>query len=188
MFKARDYYPKCPEALIVSLAQDGDRGAFEELVNRRQSAVRHLMRRCCRDSTLADDLAQQVFLQVWLKLPGLREVNAFGGWLKKLAVSIWLQHLRRIDALNEAGELSGMEMPNRESPGVGMDLDEALGMLPEAVRLCLVLSYQEGMSHREIAEATDFPLGTVKSHINRGSERLREMLADYQSNSAEVPA
>ena len=57
MFKAREYYPKCPEALIVSLAQDGDRGAFEELVHRRQSAVRNLMRRCCRDPSLADDLA-----------------------------------------------------------------------------------------------------------------------------------
>jgi RNA polymerase sigma-70 factor (ECF subfamily) len=188
VFAAREYYPKCPEALIVSLARDGDRRAFEELVNRRQSAVRHLMRRCCRDGTLADDLAQQVFLQVWLKLPTLRDPNAFGGWLKQLAVSIWLQYLRRNDALNEAGELSGMETPNRESPGVGMDLDEALGALPAAVRLCLALAYQEGMSHREIAEATGFPLGTVKSHITRGSERLREMLADYQANQAEVPA
>lgn len=188
MFAARDYYPKCPEALIVGLARDGDRGAFEELVNRRQSAVRNLMRRCCRDATLADDLAQQVFLQVWLKLPGLRETEAFAGWLKQLAVSVWLQHLRKNDALRDAGELSGIETPNHETPGVGMDLDEALSTLPEIVRLCLVLAYQEGMSHREIVEVTGLPLGTVKSHINRGGERLRELLADYQTESAEEPS
>jgi RNA polymerase sigma-70 factor (ECF subfamily) len=186
VFKAREYYPKCPEALIVSLAQDGDRGAFAELVNRRQSSVRNLMRRCCRDAALADDLAQQVFLQVWLKLPGLRDVDAFGGWLKRLAVSVWLQHLRKNDALRDAGELSGLETPSLETPSVGMDLDEALSALPEAVRLCLVLSYQEGMSHREIADASGFPLGTVKSHVTRGSERLRHLLADYQATGAEV--
>ncbi len=186
MPSTQEYYPKCPEAFIVSLARDGDRSAFEELVSRRQAAVRNLMRRCCRETALADDLAQQVFLQVWLKLPGLRNPEAFGAWLKRLAISIWLQHVRKKDALSEAGELSGIEQPRHETPGVGMDLDEALDTLPQVVRLCLVLAYQEGMSHREIAEATRLPLGTVKSHINRGSERLREILAAYKSADSEV--
>ena len=61
MHKAQDYYPGCPEPMIVSFARTGDRGAFEELVRRRQSSVRNLMRSCCGDATLADDLAQQVF-------------------------------------------------------------------------------------------------------------------------------
>ena len=64
MHKAQDHYPECPETMIVGLARSGDRRAFEELVRRRQSSIRNLMRRCCRDVTLADDLAQQVFLQV----------------------------------------------------------------------------------------------------------------------------
>ena len=61
---------------MAVLARNGDRSAFEELVRRWQSWVRNLMRRCCGDATLADDLAQQAFLQVWLKIHTLGE-----GWL-----------------------------------------------------------------------------------------------------------
>ena len=90
MRKAQDYYPDCPEAIIVGFARTGDRSAFAELVRRRQSSIRNLMRRCSGDATLADDLSQQVFLQVWLKIHTLKKANAFGAWLKRLAVSIVL--------------------------------------------------------------------------------------------------
>jgi RNA polymerase sigma-70 factor (ECF subfamily) len=60
-----------------------------------------------------------------------------------------------------------------------MDLDRALAILKENVRLCIVLSYHEGMTHDEISDFTGIPVGTVKSHIRRGSERLRELLAAY---------
>jgi RNA polymerase sigma-70 factor, ECF subfamily len=59
----------------------------------------------------------------------------------------------------------------------GIDLNRALASLSAPVRLCIVLSYSEGMTHSEIAELTELPLGTVKSHINRGLERLRIALA-----------
>jgi RNA polymerase sigma-70 factor (ECF subfamily) len=165
--------------LIVGLAQNGDREAFAELVRRRQSPVRNLMRRCCREADLADDLAQQVFLQVWLKLRTLKHPEAFGAWLKRLAISIWLQQLRKKDALRNSAELDGFEAGLAEAPGMSMDLDDALATLPETMRLCVVLSYQEGMSHREIAAATGLPLGTIKSCISRGSERLRQRLSTY---------
>jgi len=60
-----------------------------------------------------------------------------------------------------------------------MDLDAALARLPAQVRLCVVLAYSEGMSHSEISQSTDLPLGTVKSHIARGAARLREWLHAY---------
>lgn len=177
--EARDWYPECPEAFLVSLARTGDRSAFAELVRRRQSPIRNLMRRCCNDDALADDLAQQVFLKVWLNIRKLKKAGAFGAWLKRLAVTVWLQHIRKKDALRGADELSGIELPHHDSAGIGMDLDRALATLPHTVRLCVVLSYHEGMSHREIAEATGMPLGTVKSLISRGSQRLQEMLSAY---------
>ena len=68
MRAAQNYYPECPEAFVVSLARSGDRKAFEELVRRRQSPVRNLIRRFCGDPALADDLSQQVFLKVWLNI------------------------------------------------------------------------------------------------------------------------
>jgi RNA polymerase sigma factor (sigma-70 family) len=179
---AQDYYPECPEPFLVSLARSGDRGAFAELVRRRQSSVRNLMRRFSGDYVLADDLAQQVFLKVWLNIRRLRKASAFGGWLKRIAVNVWLHHLRKNDTLHGAGELTGTERPTRESPGQGIDLDHALGQLAEPLRLCVVLSYNEGMSHREIAELTGLPLGTVKSHIKRGAEQLRQNLSAYDES------
>jgi RNA polymerase sigma-70 factor (ECF subfamily) len=177
--KAQDYYPKCPEDYLVSLARTGDRAAFEELVRRRQSSIRGLMRHLSSDVTLADDLAQQVFLKVWVSIRTLKHASAFGGWLKRVAVSIWLQHLRKKDALRGASEFVETEGVQHDSNGMGMDLGNALATLVEPVRLCIVLSYNEGMSHREIAEMTELPLGTVKSHIKRGAKQLQELLAAY---------
>ena len=184
--QAQDYYPECPEPFLVSLARTGDRSAFEELVRRRQSGVRNLMRRFCNDNALADDLAQQVLLKVWLNLRQLKKVGAFNGWLRKLAVNVWLHHLRKNDALRGASEILGNEQPSTESPGVGMDLDRALARLAPTVRTCVVLSYNEGMSHREIAEATDLPLGTVKTHIRNGSQQLQDILAAYREGQEET--
>lgn len=180
MHRAQDHYPDCPEAMIVSLARTGDRSAFEELVRRQQSSVRNLMRRSCGDTTVADDLSQQVFLQVWRKIRTLKDANAFGPWLKRLAISVWLQHARKNDALRGADELADVEPAPHDATSMGMDLDQALATLSNPVRLCVVLSYQEGMSHREIAELVALPLGTVKSHVNRGAQRLRQILSAYR--------
>jgi len=177
--KAQAYFPECPEPLIVSLACTGDRGAFEELVRRRQSSIRNLMRRCCGNSTLADDLAQQVFMKMWLGIRTLRQPQAFSAWLKRLAINVWLHYLRKNDALRGADELAEADLAQFDSSGMGMDLDSALATLPAAVRLCVVLSYQDGMSHQEIADLTEFPLGTVKSHIRRGTQRLQQLLSAY---------
>lgn len=57
-----------------------------------------------------------------------------------------------------------------------------MGLLAPAVRVCVVLAYQEGMSHAEISSTTALPVGTVKSHITRGAARLRELLKDYRSD------
>ncbi|MFC1690273.1 RNA polymerase sigma factor [Pseudomonadota bacterium] len=184
MQKAHNYYPDCPEELVVGLARTGDRKAFEDLVRRRQAWLRNLMRRLCSDTALADDLAQQVFLKAWLKIRMLKQPRAFGAWLKRMAVNVWLHYLRKNDALRKADELEDFEKPQHEATSLGMDLDGALATLPPSVRLCVVLSYQEGMSHGEIAKITGFPLGTVKSHIRRGTLRLQELLAAYADQVA----
>lgn len=176
---AQDYYPDCPEPMLVSLASAGDRSAFAEIVRRRQSGLRNLMRRFCNDRTLADDLTQQVFLKVWTSLRHLRKPSAFGGWLKRVAVNVWLHHLRRADALRGAGQLSGTERSRRIATSIALDLDRALAQLAPPVRLCVVLSYHEGMSHREIVQSTGLPLGTVKTHIRTGAQQLQALLASY---------
>ncbi len=166
------------ESVLVALARTGDRPAFAELVKRRQTTIRHLLRRLSRDQALADDLAQETFLQAWRQLNGLHSIGAFGGWLRQIAVNIWLQHLRRdkqFDALDDTAEPVSAAIYDSEQ----LDLLAALVQLQPITRLCIVLSYHEGMSHGEVAAATQLPLGTVKSHIVRGTARLRELLSVY---------
>lgn len=171
------------EATVVALAMNGDAAAFSELVRRRQSALRNLLRRLSRDAALADDLAQQTFFKAWRALPQLRSVGAFGAWLRRLAVNTWLEHVRAAPppaVLLDTEEL-GAASGSATSPDAQLDLDRALALLAPQERLCVVLAYSEGMSHREISSATALPLGTVKSHVRRGSERLRALLSAYHS-------
>ncbi len=165
--------------MVVGLARAGDRDAFAELVRRRQSWIRNLMRRCCGDFALADDLAQQVFLQAWRNIRRVRQPNTFGAWLRRVAITTWLQHLRTNDPLRDADEYDETKRAHQDATSVAMDLDRALARLSNPERLCVVLSYHDGMTHGEIAELTDIPLGTVKSHIRRGTQRLQQILSAY---------
>lgn len=176
---APDLFGKSPEAILVGLSRTGNRDAFAELVTRRQAWIRNLMRRCCGNAVLADDLSQQVFMQAWRSIRQLQDASRFGPWLKRMAINIWLQHQRRNDALRGAGELVDTDSVCRETPGAAMDLDYALSTLADDVRLCIVLNYHEQMTHSEIESHTGIPLGTVKSHIRRGTRLLQERLADY---------
>jgi len=169
------------ELSVVICAAAGDDNAYGELVRRRQSSIRQLFRRLCRDPALADDLAQQTFLQAWRTINALKSPAAFGGWLRRLAVNVWLQRVRAERHLTGTAELD--ELPDDETvqPTLHerLDLDSALATLAPAVRLCITLAYAEHMSHREICEATGLALGTVKSHITRGAARLRQLLGAY---------
>ena len=165
----------------MALARSGDTGAFEELVRRRQGFVRGLMRQLCGDPALADDLAQEVFLLAWRKLKGLKRPEAFGGWLRRIAVNLFLQQTRRKDLVDPDSE----NLEKRKGAGDGdrtarMDLERALDLIRPGERLCVVLSYSQGLSHSEIGSVTGLPLGTVKSHIARGTARLRRYLAEYE--------
>lgn len=187
------------ESTVVALAIAGDDAAFSELVRRRQGSIRNLLRRLCRAPALADDLSQAAFLQAWRSLSGLKAPGAFGGWLRRIAVNVWLQHARRpgrevpvdtatLFAAGDTGRLAGAAsgltpLSYEATVAEKLDLDRALTLLPADVRLCIVLAYSERMSHSEISEASGFPLGTVKSHIARGSARLREILNAYGSTA-----
>jgi RNA polymerase sigma-70 factor (ECF subfamily) len=168
------------EESVVARAMTGDDAAFGELVLRRQKRVRDLLRRLCRDHALADDLAQQAFVQAWRSLGSLRDPGAFGGWLKQVAVNVWLAEARRA-ALPFDDEEALAELPDPapspERAAGGVDLERALARLKPAERLCVVLAHGEGMTHVEIAETAGLPLGTAKSHVLRGTEKLKRILA-----------
>jgi RNA polymerase sigma-70 factor (ECF subfamily) len=170
------------EVSVVICAMAGDDDAYGELVRRRQNSIRQLFRRLCRNPALADDLAQQTFLQAWRSVKALKSPAAFGGWLRRCAINTWLQKIRaeRPAMMSSTTDLD--ELPHEATQSTlteQLDLDSALATLPPDVRLCITLAYAERMSHREICEATGLPLGTVKSHITRGAARLRKLLGEY---------
>ncbi len=165
--------------MLVGLSRTGNRDAFAELVSRRQTWIRNLMRRCSGNADLADDLSQQVFMQAWRSIDQLVDAERFAPWLKRLAINTWLQHKRRNDPLEAVEEHAETAIAQQDSPGIAMDLDRALATLPDDVRLCIVLSYHERMTHAEIEGFTGLPLGTIKSHIRRGTQKLQELLVAY---------
>ena len=181
---ANDRLGSAEETALVALAMTGDDRAFTELVRRRQGAVRGLLRRLCGDPALADDLAQETFLLAWRKLGALRSPGAFGAWLKRIAVNLFLQHARRAGRSHpDSGEAESYPATPGRKVSMQMDLDRALARLRPEERLCVVLSYGDRMSHGEICAATGLPLGTVKTHISRGGAKLRRLLSDYKRSA-----
>ena len=165
---------------LVALAAAGSRPAFGELVRRHGSAVRGLLRRMGADAATADDVAQDAFLIAYQRVAEFRGEGAYAGWVKRIAARLYLRrrqkHAREVleaePAADEHGSGEGeLTVAHR------MDLDEALATLSEAERLCVSLCYGAGLSHSEAATTLGLPLGTVKSHVKRGLDRLRSRLA-----------
>lgn len=160
------------------LAQQ-DAGAFGELVRRHQSQVRNFLRKLTRDFVLADDLAQDAFLHAWDKLHTYRGQGTFIGWLLKIAYTTFLQSKRKSSRYGEILEELGHDATaggggHAEQPGDVTDLDRFLAVLTEEERAVMILSYACGLSHREIGDAANMPVGTVKSIIFRGKEKIRD--------------
>ncbi len=164
---------------LVALAAAGGRAAFGELVRRHASAVRALVRRMGADPALADDLAQDAFIAAFQQITDFRGEGTFQAWVKRIAARLYVKRWRRqakIDLLAETAEPD----PGPELGAAGLadriDLDTALRTLPVAERLCIALTYGSGLSHGETAAALNIPLGTVKSHVKRGLDRLKRRL------------
>jgi len=155
-----------------------DAAAFGELVRRHQSHVRNFLRKLSGDFTAADDLAQDCFMHAWDKLHTYSGRGSFIGWLLKVAYTTFLQSKRKSKRYAEILEQVG-HVTEAESRGYTVqadevtDLDRFLAVLSEEERAVMVMSYACGLSHREISEATAMPIGTVKSVIFRGKEKIR---------------
>lgn len=173
--------PQSDEDLIIHVLAIGDMQAFGDLVERHQDRVRRtLLRLTAGNRALADDLAQDTFMHAYNKLSTYRGPGSFGPWLSRIATTLFLQTKRREGTARTAlAELALDEVPvTRQPDAATLDLDKALALLNPDERTIVVLCFGEGMSHSEAAETTGFPLGTVKSHANRGREKMKRILGD----------
>jgi RNA polymerase sigma-70 factor (ECF subfamily) len=163
---------------LAAAAAAGERQAYGELVRRHGSAVRALLRRMGAEPALADDLAQDAFLAGYERIAEFRGEGAFVGWIKKIAARLYLKRWKRRGVLDPVAD---EERHDPGSAGEGeaadrLDLDAALATLSASERLCVSLCYGAGLSHGDAAQTLNVPLGTVKSHVKRGMDKLKRRL------------
>ncbi|UAL08635.1 RNA polymerase sigma factor [Caulobacter segnis] len=176
-----DRPPTGHDVELAASAAAGDRRAYGELVRRHGSAVRGLLRRLGADSATADDLAQDAFMAGFEQVAEFRGEGTFGAWIKKIAARLYLKKVKREARLIFSDTVEPVEdAMARDASGDAasrIDLDEALKTLSRGERLCVSLCYGADWSHGEAAEALNIPIGTVKSHVKRGLDKLRARLA-----------
>jgi len=162
--------------LVARVLAEDDRRAFAELVRRHQSAVRTVLRRLCAgDGARADDLAQETFLRAYRKLASWRGEGKLSTWLYRIAYHLWASQARlapepRVSSPDEVA-------PPAEAAHARVDLARAFAVLREEERVALALAYGEEASHEEAARLLEWPLGTLKTHVARGKEKLRRFFA-----------
>ncbi|HEY4417841.1 MAG TPA: sigma-70 family RNA polymerase sigma factor [Verrucomicrobiae bacterium] len=168
--------------LIARVLAREDHHAFAELVRRHQSPMRAFLARMTRgDTHLADDLAQETFLKAWQKLHTFRGNAKFSTWLFGIAFNEFrgAARQRKELSLEEIEELppESAQLPATSNSNLRLDLTEALKALSSEERAAILLCCQNGLSHGEAAEILDCPLGTVKTNILRGREKLKQRLS-----------
>lgn len=150
---------------------------FERLVDEHQSMVFSLAWRMTGDRGLAEEVAQDVFLEMDRNLAKIESSEHALHWLRRVAMNRSTDALRRrrvrgVDLWVEIEENHGAPAEERSSP-LGARLEQLLSTLPEPQRAALVLRYQEDLLPEEIAATLETPLATVKSHLQRGLKLLR---------------
>jgi len=164
------------EGALIAQAKAGSTGAFTRLVDAHQQAVRAFLRRLSGSHADADDLAQETFLTAWQTLERFDAGRSFRLWLMGLAYRKYLTARRSLfrRMRRDAVAIEGMsETTSFEGAAdARLDLSRAMAALPADQRAAIALCLAQEFSHAEAAEALGLPLGTVKSHVARGRDKL----------------
>ena len=171
----------CPERTLMADVARGSTDAFEELHRRHSRAVLLQARKLCANRELAEDVAQEAFLSLWRSAHGYRSGTAgVSAWLSSIvrnrAIDAWRRAAARpveVEAVDEgAGQLRGAAgaEPAVDDRALVLSL---IAELPMAQRQAVFLAYFGDMTHAEIAQLADTPLGTIKGRIRLGVEKLR---------------
>jgi RNA polymerase sigma-70 factor (ECF subfamily) len=159
----------------VGAARAGDNGAFSELYRRFFRMVHAVLLSRVPPADV-DDLAQEVFLQAWRKLPALRDPLAFGGWLRQIALHRSADHLRREHSMEQLDSHTPISPASALNDAEASFLLAEVRRLPEAYRETLVLRFVEGLTGPEIAHLTGLTPDSVRVNLHRGVKLLRTRL------------
>lgn len=190
----RKDYTELDEAALVGLATvSNDQRAFAELVTRHQSNLRYSLRQMTDwNESLADDLAQDTFIQAFKQLSNFRQQSKFSSWLYRIAYNTFLQHVRKktldVQSLDDNPVLEAQVEQSRifeddsqlEKSELHTKVARLLAAIEPERRSVLHLFLHRQNTQSEIAEIMGIPLGTVKTHINRGRVTLQQGLQDWR--------
>ena len=181
-------YRAASDEQLLQFISRKDLSAYEMFYNRHAQTVYNLLLRIVRDPAIAEELLQETFWQVWQKAGQYGEKGAVAAWLHRIARNKALDQLRYDKARPRAaaGDLGTLDQSTTyayvsaeqvaEQSLQQQEISGALRNIPGEQRQCLELAYFEGLSQREIAEYTNTPLGTIKTRMRIGMEKLERLL------------
>lgn len=158
-----------------------DRRAFDRLVYKYQSPVRRFLQNLTLgDTALADDLAQETFIKAYINIRSFQGISAFSTWLYRIAYNTFYDSVR---AKKNFDDLNTIEIDKKSSVKIDFsaeksDIYTALKLLRKEEQAAILLCYMEDKSHKEIAKIMKLPLGTVKTHILKGKEKMNKFLTN----------
>jgi RNA polymerase sigma-70 factor, ECF subfamily len=187
------------EQEVIHGAVQGDPDCFESLYNMHKRHVYALCFRITRNTAEAEDLTQEVFLQLFRKVATFRGDSAFSTWLHRVAVNVALMHLRR-KSLPLAPEPLDSQAPDGakkelgatdESLAVAVDriiLERSVNRLPPGYRVVFLLHDVEGYEHKEIAKMMRCSVGNSKSQLHKARLKLRSHLQIERGRRSQQPS
>jgi RNA polymerase sigma-70 factor (ECF subfamily) len=176
------------DAQLVKASQQGDQDAFARLVQRHQRRVFHLSVRMLQDDVDADEITQEAFLAAWQGLPSFRGEACFTTWLYRITYHCCLRQLERrkrersLQAVIQAEQI--LEGVNKEKQAEDIlelcdrqaIVREQMEKLPTRYRVVLILRHFQEMTYEEMAHILSLPVGTIKTHLFRARNLLKERL------------
>ena len=169
---------------ILVRAQKGDLQAFEEILFFYEKAIYNYCLRVLRNSQNAKDVTQETFIKVYKSRKGIDPEKNIKSWIFTIATNTTYDFLRSSKRKKETSlddeyeTISGLETYYTEE-GLVSDVDKALDKINPEYKKVLLLFYQQGFEYKEIADILEMPINTVKTHIARGKEQLKDKLKEY---------
>lgn len=179
------------DALLVAASRRGDQDAFAQLVQRYQRRIFNLVFRILQQYDEATEITQETFLAAWQGLPSFRGDARFPTWLYRIAYNCslkQLEHRKRDRALQAAMQAEQVLQHVDDSVRADFELEahdrqtmiqEQISNLPAKYRIVLVLRHLQEMTYEEMAEALTMPIGTIKTHLFRARNLLKERLEAF---------
>jgi RNA polymerase sigma-70 factor (ECF subfamily) len=181
------------DSQLVARAQQGDKQAFNLLVEKYQRKLTRLLSRFIRDQAEVEDVTQEAFIKAYRALPAFRGDSAFYTWLYRIGINTAKNYLmamgRRaptsteVEAEDAEGFEEGEQLRDINTPEsvllsneIAETVNSTIEQLPEELRRAIQMREIEGMSYEDIAQAMDCPIGTVRSRIFRAREAIAERL------------